>query len=57
MKLKVGDKVRVPKWMAISGYFNRGVIERINGADIYVKLNFKGVICHLYPNELTKGWR
>jgi hypothetical protein len=55
--MKKGDKVRVPKWMAIGGYYNRGVVTYVNGANVLVKLNFKGVICHLYLNELTQGWR
>lgn len=54
---KVGDKVRVPKWMAVHGRYNRGVITVKDGANVLVKLNFKGVICHLYTNEITLGWK
>jgi hypothetical protein len=56
-KLNKGDKVRVPKWMAIFGRYNRGVVTHVNGANVLVKLNFKQVICHSYINELTIGWR
>ena len=54
---KVGDKVRVPKWMAVYKRYNRGVITYKNGANLLVKLNYKGVMCHLYINEVTLGWR
>lgn len=53
----VGDKVRVPKWIAVSGRYNRGVITLVDGANTLVKLNFQGVVCHLYTTELTLGWR
>jgi hypothetical protein len=55
--LKKGDRVRVPKWMAIGNHFNRGVITHINGAYIFVKLNYKGVMCVPYINEVITGWR
>lgn len=54
---KVGDKVRVPKWMAVHKVYNRGIITHVDGANVLVKLNFKGVICHLYTTEVIKGWR
>lgn len=56
-KFTVGDKVRVPKWMAVHGRYNRGVITYIDGANVLVKLNFKSVECHLYTTEITLGWR
>ena len=54
---KVGDKVRVPWWMAISRHFNRGVITYVNGGNVLVRLNFRGIECHLLITEVIKGWR
>jgi len=51
----VGDKVRVPKWAAVSGRYNKGVITYKNGANVMVKLNYKDVMCHLYINEITSS--
>ncbi len=54
---KINDKVRVPKWMAVSGRYNRGVITYKNGANLIIKLNYKSVECHLYTTEVIAGWR
>jgi hypothetical protein len=53
----VNDKVRIPKWMAVYKRYNRGVITYRNGAYLLVRLNYKNVMCHLYINEVTLGWR
>lgn len=54
---KVGEKVRVPKWMAVHKRYNRGIITLVDGANVLVKLNYKDVVCHLYITEITLGWR
>lgn len=53
---QVGDKVKVPKWMAI-GNRNRGIVTYKDGAHLLVKLNHQGIICHLYTTEVTFGWK
>ena len=55
--VKVGDKVRVPKWIAIGGRFNRGIVTYKNGGNLLVRLNFRGVECHILINEVIPGWR
>ena len=53
----VGDKVRVPKWMAVGGRFNRGIVTLKDGGNVLVKLNYCGVVCHLLINEVIPRWR
>lgn len=43
--------------MAVYGHYNRGVVTLKDGANLLVKLNYKGVVCHLYTTEVIAGWR
>lgn len=52
---EVGDKVRVPKWMAV-GNRCRGIVTHRDGANLLVRLNHCGIMCHLYVTEVTFGW-
>lgn len=54
-KISKGNKVRVPKWMAVHKVYNRGVVTHVDGAHVLVKLNYKNVICH-HINVVTLGW-
>jgi len=61
MPFKVGDKVRVPEWMAI-GRYNRGIVTNVNGGYIMVTLNYKrkdgsSIECDMLINEVIPGWR
>lgn len=56
-KLKRGDRVRVPQWAAISNVYCRGKVASCDGVNVMVRLNYRGIKCHHYVNEVTKGWR
>ena len=47
---KVGDTVRVA--MPIHGRYCLGKVIQVDGYDIYVKLNYKGIEVHRLINEV-----
>ena len=50
--MKEGDKVRLKK--SPFGRYCLGVIEWIDGDYLYVKMNYRGILCQLYRNEISK---
>ena len=47
---KVGDSVRVA--MPIHGRYCLGKVIQVDGYDVYVKLNYKGIEVHRLINEV-----
>lgn len=45
-----GDKVRVT--MPVHNLYCRGIIQKVDGFDIYVKLTYKGIVVHRLYNEV-----
>ncbi len=50
---KVGSKVRVA--MPLHGRYCLGEVIKIDGYDIYVKLNYKGIVVHRLINEIVEA--
>lgn len=50
--VKKGDKVRIS--MPIHGRYCLGVVDSVNGFLVYVKLNYRGIVCERYKNEISK---
>ena len=50
--LVIGDKVRIKQ--PFVGRYCIGTIVNIDGWHVYIKMNYKGIIIHRYPNEIIK---
>ena len=50
--LEIGDSVRLKH--PIDKRYVNGVVETIDGWNVYVKMKYKGILVHRYPNELIK---